>query len=120
MIEKENIKVGLDFVLPYREFYDKAEEEKYHNRLISGNREWRGQRYYTDIRLAGVDDTVITAYQPIFRVVEITTVANITGVYDVVSIKNIKSANGDFEQIDFSFIEEYGEVVMDKKKMKIL
>lgn len=118
MIKKEDIKVGLEFVLPYREFNDEAEKKEFYNRLISGNKEYRSHRYYTDIRLAGEEDTLVTAHRPILRVIGITKVNNVTGAFDIVSAKNINNVDGDLfmRQIDSSFIEEYGEAVMSKKK----
>lgn len=118
MIKKEDIKVGLEFVLPYREFNDEAEKKEFYNRLISGNKEYRSHRYYTDIRLAGEEDTLVTAHRPILRVIGITKVRNVTGAFDIVSAKNINDVDGDLfmRQIDSSFIEEYGEAVMSKKK----
>lgn len=117
MIKKEDIKVGLEFVLPYREFNDEAEKKEFYNRLISGNKEYRSHRYYTDIRLAGEEDTLVTAHRPILRVIGITKVKNVTGAFDIVSAKNINDVDGDLfmRQIDSSFIEEYGEAVMSKK-----
>ena len=113
MIKKEDFKVGLEFVLPYREFYNEAEKEEFYNRLISGNKEYRSHRYYTDIRLAWEEDTLVTTHRPIFRVIGIT-----KGAFDIVSAKNINNVDGDLfmRQIDSSFIEEYGEAVMSKKK----
>lgn len=118
MIRIEDIKVGLEFVLPYREFNDEAEKKEFYNRLISGNKEYRSHRYYTDIRLAGEEDTLVTAHRPILRVIGITKVKNVTGAFDIVSAKNINDVDGDLfmRQIDSSFIEEYGEAVMSKKK----
>lgn len=118
MIKKEDIKVGLEFVLPYREFNDEAEKKEFYNRLISGNKEYRSHRYYTDIRLAGEEDTLVTAHRPILRVIGITKVKNVTDAFDIVSAKNINDVDGDLfmRQIDSSFIEEYGEAVMSKKK----
>ena len=119
MIKKEDIKVGLEFVLPYREFYDDAEKEEYYNRLIDGNKEWHSQKYYTDTCLAGEKDTVLTVYRPILRVLSITENVNITGKFDVVTVKNVNKCNVDAfrRQIDSSFIEEYGQAVMSKKKI---
>lgn len=118
MIKKEDIKVGLEFVLPFREFYDEAEKKEFYNRLISGNKEWHSHKYYTDTCVAGEKDTVVTAHRPILRVIGITKVNNVTGVFDIVGVKNINNADGDlfYRKIDSSFIEEYGEAVMEKKK----
>lgn len=119
MIKKEDIKVGLEFVLPFREFYDEAEKKEFYNRLISGNKEWHSYKYYTDTYVAGEKDTVVTAHRPILRVIGITKVNNVTGVFDIVSVKNINNADGDlfYRNVDSSFIEEYGEAVMEKKKI---
>ena len=121
MIKKEDIKVGLEFVLPFREFYDEAEKEEFYNRLVSGNKEWRSHKYYTDTCIAGVKDTVVTVYRPILRVLSITENVNVTGKFNVVTVKNINKDNGDAfcRQIDSSFIEEYGEAVIEKKKFKL-
>lgn len=113
MIKKEDIKVGLEFVLPFREFYDDAENKEYYNRLIDGNKEWHSHKYCTDTCLAGKKDTVVTVHRPILRVL------SITGKFDVVTIKNVNKCNVDAfrRQIDSSFIEEYGQAVMSKKKI---
>lgn len=119
MIKKEDIKVGLEFVLPFRDFYDDAEKAEFYNRLISDNEEWRSRKYYTDTCLAGEKDTVVTVHRPILRVLSITENVNITGKFDVVTVKNVNKGNVDAfcRQIDSSFIEEYGQVVMSKKKI---
>ncbi len=119
MIKKEDIKVGLEFVLPFRDFYDDAEKAEFYNRLISDNEEWRSRKYYTDTCLAGEKDTVVTVHRPILRVLSITENVNITGKFDVVTVKNVNKGNVDafYRQIDSSFIEEYGQVVMSKKKI---
>lgn len=119
MIKKEDIKVGLEFVLPFRDFYDDAEKAEFYNRLISDNEEWRSRKYYTDTCLAGEKDTVVTVHRPILRVLSITENVNITGKFDVVTVKNVNKGNVDafLRQIDSSFIEEYGQVVMSKKKI---
>ena len=119
MIKKEDIKVGLEFVLPFREFYDDAEKAEFYNRLISDNEEWRSHKYYTDTCLAGEKDTVVTVHRPILRVLSITENVNITGKFDVVTVKNVNNGNVDafLRQIDSSFIEEYGQAVMSKKKI---
>lgn len=111
MIKKEDIKVGLEFVLPFREFYDDAEKAE--------NEEWRSHKYYTDTCLAGEKDTVVTVHRPILRVLSITENVNITGKFDVVTVKNVNNGNVDafLRQIDSSFIEEYGQAVMSKKKI---
>ena len=113
MIKKEDIKVGLEFVLPFREFYDDAENKEYYNRLIDGNKEWHSHKYCTDTCLAGKKDTVVTVHRPILRVL------SITGMFDVVTVKNVNKCNVDAfrRQIDSSFIEEYGQAVMSKKKI---
>lgn len=113
MIKKEDIKVGLEFVLPFREFYDDAENKEYYNRLIDGNKEWHSHKYCTDTCLAGKKDTVVTVHRPILRVL------SITGKFDVVTVKNVNKCNVDAfrRQIDSSFIEEYGQAVMSKKKI---
>lgn len=119
MIKKQDIKVGLEFVLPFREFYDDAEKEEYYNRLIDGNKEWHSHKYYTDTCLAGKKDTVLTVHRPILRVLGITENVNITGKFDVVTVENVNKCNVDAfcRQIDSSFIEEYGQAVMSKKKI---
>ena len=119
MIKKEDIKVGLEFVLPFRDFYDDAEKAEFYNRLISDNEEWRSRKYYTDTCLAGEKDTVVTVHRPILRVLSITENVNITGKFDVVTVKNVNKGNVDAfrRQIDSSFIEEYGQAVMSKKKI---
>ena len=119
MIKKEDIKVGLEFVLPFRDFYDDEDKAEFYNRLINDNEGWLSRKYYTDTCLAGEKDTVVTVYRPILRVLSITENANITGKFDVVTVKNVNKCNVDAfcRQIDSSFIEEYGQAVMSKKKI---
>ena len=119
MINKEDIKVGLEFVLPFRDFYDDEDKAEFYNRLINDNEGWLSRKYYTDTCLAGEKDTVVTVHRPILRVLSITENANITGKFDVVTVKNVNKCNVDAfcRQIDSSFIEEYGQSVMSKKKI---
>lgn len=119
MIKKEDIKVGLEFVLPFRDFYDDEDKAEFYNRLINDNEGWLSRKYYTDTCLAGEKDTVVTVHRPILRVLSITENANITGKFDVVTVKNVNKCNVDafLRQIDSSFIEEYGQSVMSKKKI---
>lgn len=119
MIKKEDIKVGLEFVLPFRDFYDDEDKAEFYNRLINDNEGWLSRKYYTDTCLAGEKDTVVTVHRPILRVLSITENANITGKFDVVTVKNVNKCNVDAfcRQIDSSFIEEYGQSVMSKKKI---
>ena len=119
MIKKEDIKVGLEFVLPFRDFYDDEDKAEFYNRLINDNEGWLSRKYYTDTCLAGEKDTVVTVHRPILRVLSITENANITGKFDVVTVKNVNKCNVDafHRQIDSSFIEEYGQSVMSKKKI---
>ena len=119
MIKKEDIKVGLEFVLPFRDFYDDEDKAEFYNRLINDNEGWLSRKYYTDTCLAGEKDTVVTVHRPILRVLSITENANITGKFDVVTVKNVNKCNVDAfcRQIDSSFIEEYGQAVMSKKKI---
>lgn len=119
MINKEDIKVGLEFVLPFRDFYDDEDKAEFYNRLINDNEGWLSRKYYTDTCLAGEKDTVVTVHRPILRVLSITENANITGKFDVVTVKNVNKCNVDAfcRQIDSSFIEEYGQAVMSKKKI---
>lgn len=58
-------------------------------------------------------------HRPILRVLSITENVNITGKFDVVTVKNVNKGNVDAfrRQIDSSFIEEYGQAVMSKKKI---
>ena len=119
MIKKEDIKVGLEFVLPFRDFYDDEDKAEFYNRLINDNEGWLSRKYYTDTCLAGEKDTVVTVHRPILRVLNITEDASITGKFDVVTVKNVNKCNVDAfcRQIDSSFIEEYGQAVMSKKKI---
>lgn len=119
MIKKEDVKVGLEFVLPFRDFYDDEDKAEFYNRLINDNEGWLSRKYYTDTCLAGEKDTVVTVHRPILRVLSITENANITGKFDVVTVKNVNKCNVDAfcRQIDSSFIEEYGQAVMSKKKI---
>lgn len=71
MIEKEKIKVGLEFKLPFRE--DEYDEETARNRhrKIMGEYGCKLPMYRTDLKTIEGVKLFITPYRPIFKVVDI-------------------------------------------------
>ena len=71
MIEKEKIKVGLEFKLPFRE--DEYDEETARNRhrKITGEYGCKLPMYRTDLKTIEGAILFITPYRPIFKVVDI-------------------------------------------------
>ena len=71
MIEKEDIKVGLEFKLPFREDeYDKETARNRH-RKIMGEYGCKLPMYRTDLKTIEGVQLFITPYRPIFKVVDI-------------------------------------------------
>ena len=119
MIKKEEIKEGLEFVLPYSGFKDEDEKE-YISRLV-----WYGFKvvgchcknvFYTKIQFDGDEFTLVTAKQPVFKVI---------GKGDAglgfTAVRNI-NAEGKWEDvytfIDLSFVEKFGVKTVKKQKIK--
>ena len=71
MIEKEKIKVGLEFKLPFRE--DEYDEETARNRhrKIMGEYGCKLPMYRTDLKTIEGVQLFITPYRPIFKVIDI-------------------------------------------------
>ena len=125
MIKKEEIKEGLEFVLPYDDFKDEEDEKEYIRHLarygFDGIRSL-GYAFYTKIQFNGVEYTIKTRKRPVFRVI------CEDGVYgtderDFVFVENVKNIDGVFREsgclnIDLSFVEKFGEKVIKKQKIK--
>lgn len=117
MIKKEDIKVGLEFVLPYSDFKDEEDEKEYFSRLV-----WYGFKlvcplknvFYTKIQFDGDECTLVTAKRPVFEVVKFEN--------DSVFVKNKNASMTDdmFMFIDISFVEKFGYKVVKKQKIKRL
>ncbi len=119
MIKKEEIKEGLEFVLPYSEFKDEEDEKEYIRCLVNygfdGVSHWK-DAFYTKIQFDGEECTLKTAKQPVFKVI---------GKGDAglgfTAVRNI-NAEGKREDvytfIDLSFVEKFGEKVVKKQKIK--
>lgn len=69
MIEKEKIKVGLEFKLPFSEYED--EEARSHHRKIMGEYGCVLPMYKTDLKTIEGVKLFITPYRPIFKVEDI-------------------------------------------------
>ena len=113
MIKKEEIKKGLEFVLPYSNFKDEEDEKEYISSLVWYGfdvvRHWACM-FCTKMQFDGEECTLVTTKRPIFEVVEFEN--------DSVFVKN-KNANmtdDAFIFIDLSFVEKHGEVVENPKK----
>lgn len=119
MIKKEEIKEGLEFVLPYSEFKDEEDEKEYIRCLVNygfgGVSHWKNV-FYTKIQFDGEECTLKTAKRPVFKVI---------GKGDAglgfTAVRNI-NAEGKWEDvytfIDLSFVEKFGEKVVKKQKIK--
>lgn len=115
MIEIDDIKVGLEFVLPYSDFKDEEDEKEYFSRLV-----WYGFKvvchlknvFYTKIQFDGDERTLVTAKRPVFEVVKFEN--------DSVFVKNKNASMTDdmFMFIDISFVEKFGYKVVNKQKIK--
>ena len=115
MIKKEEIKEGLDFVLPYSDFKSEEDEKEYIRCLVrygyDGVRHWACM-FCTKMQFDGEECTLVTAKRPVFEVVKFEN--------DSVFVKN-KNANmtdDAFIFIDISFVEKFGEKVVKKQKRK--
>lgn len=115
MIKKEEIKEGLEFVLPYSDFKDEEDEKEYISRLVwygfDGVCHWKNV-FYTKIQFDGEERTIETRKRPVFEVVKFEN--------DSVFVKN-KNANmtdDAFIFIDISFVEKFGDKVLKKQKRK--
>ena len=115
MIKKEEIKDGLEFVLPYSYFKDEEDEKEYISRLVwygfEGICHWKNV-FYTKVQFDGEECTLLTAKRPVFVVVKFEN--------DSVFVKNKNASMIDdvFKFIDLSFIEKYGEVAVKKQNKK--
>lgn len=70
MINKEDIKVGLEFILPYSEDKYNEEVEQFRRRLIMGEDRAVLPRYYkTELKTFGGNKTIETHARPVFKVI---------------------------------------------------
>ena len=115
MIEKDDIKECLEFVLPYSEFKDEEDEKEYIRCLVNygfeGVCHWKNV-FYTKIQFDGEECTLKTAKRPVFEVVKFDN--------DSVFVKNKNAGMTDdmFMFIDISFVEKFGVKVVNKQKIK--
>ena len=115
MIKKEEIKEGLECILPYSDFKDEEDEKEYIRCLVrhgfDGVCHWKNV-FYTKIRFDGEECTLNTAKRPVFEVVKFEN--------DSVFVKNKNASMTDdmFMFIDISFVEKFGEKVVKKQKIK--
>lgn len=115
MIKKEEIKNGLEFVLPYSFFKDEEDEKEYIRCLVNYGFEaicyWRNV-LYTKVQFDGEERTLKTAKIPVFEVVKFEN--------DSVFVKNKNADMTDdvFMYIDLSFIEKYGDVAVKEQIIK--
>ena len=119
MIKKEEIKEGLEFVLPYSEFKGEEDKKEYIHCLVNygfdGVCHWKNV-FYTKIQFDGDECTLKTAKQPVFKVI---------GKGDAglgfTAVRNI-NAEGKWEDvytfIDLSFVEKFGVKTVKKQKIK--
>ena len=114
MIKKEDIKVGLEFVLPYSDFKDEEDEKEYIRCLVrhgfDGVCHWKNV-FYTKIQFDGEECTLKTSKRPVFEVVKFED--------DSVFVKNKNASMTDdmFMFIDISFVEKFGEKFVKKQKI---
>ena len=115
MIKKEEIKEGLEFVLPYSDFKDEEDEKEYIRCLVrhgfDGVRHWACV-FYTKIQFDGEESTLVTAKRPVFEVVKFEN----NSVF--VKNKNASMTDDMFMFIDISFVEKFGDNVVKKQKRK--
>lgn len=123
MIKKEEIKEGLEFVLPYSDFKDEEDEKEYISRLVRYGFEgvcfWKNA-FYTKIQHLGEERTIETRKRPVFRVI-CKGGFHGTDERDFVFVENIEKIDGVFGEegylnIDLSFVEKFGEKVVESKK----
>ena len=114
MIKKEEIKEGLEFVLPYSDFKDEEDEKEYNRCLVQhgfdGVRHWSCM-FYTKIQFDGDECTLKTSKLPVFEVLKFED--------DSVFVKNKNASMTDdmFMFIDLSFVEKFGVKVVKKQKI---
>lgn len=115
MIKKEEIKEGLEFVLPYSDFKDEEDEKEYIRCLVrygyNGVRHWACM-FCTKIQFDGEECTLVTAKRPVFEVVKFEN----NSVF--VKNKNASMTDDMFMFIDISFVEKFGDNVVKKQKRK--
>ncbi len=125
MIKKEEIKEGLEFVLPYSDFKDEEDEKEYISRLVrygfDGISFWKNA-FYTKIQFLGEERTIETRKRPVFRVI-CKGGFHGTDERDFVFVENIEKIGGVFGEegnlnIDLSFVEKFGEKTVKKQKIK--
>lgn len=71
MIEIDDIKVGLEFKLPFREGEYEEEEARFRHRKIMGEYGCKLPMYRTDLKTIEGVKLFITPYRPIFKVIDI-------------------------------------------------
>lgn len=71
MIKKEEIKVGLEFKLPFKEDEYEDEEARFRHRKIMGEYGCVLPKYKTELKTIEGAKLFITPYRPIFKVVDI-------------------------------------------------
>lgn len=70
MIKKEDIKVGLEFTLPYSEDKYNEEVERFRHRIIMGEDRAVLPRYYkTELKTFEGNKTIETSARPVFKVI---------------------------------------------------
>lgn len=70
MIKKEDIKVGLEFILPYSEYKYNEEVERFRRRIIMGeDRAVLPMYYKTELKTFEGDKTIETSARPVFKVI---------------------------------------------------
>ena len=115
MIKKEEIKEGLEFVLPYDDFKDEEDEKEYIHRLarygFEGISSWKDV-FYTKIQFNGEERTTGTRERPVFEVCDDREFKQ--GIF--VKNKNAGMEDEAYMFIDLSFIEKFGEKVVKSKK----
>ena len=115
MIKKEEIKEGLEFVLPYSDFNDEEDEKEYIRCLVQHGFDWVRHWacvFYTKIQFDGKERTLMTAKRPVFEVVKFEN----NSVF--VKNKNASMTDDMFMFIDISFVEKFGDNVVKKQKRK--
>ena len=115
MIKKEEIKEGLEFVLPYSDFKDEEDEKEYIRCLVRHGFDWVRHWacvFYTKIQFDGKERTLMTAKRPVFEVVKFEN----NSVF--VKNKNASMTDDMFMFIDISFVEKFGDNVVKKQKRK--
>lgn len=70
MIKKEDVKIGLEFVLPFRVREYEEEVERFRHHQIMGEDCPVLPRYKTDLEIHGGFKTITTPCSPIFKVID--------------------------------------------------